>query len=422
MLSWYLTHRRAPVTSSPIQPEHWGTAPLQAAWELARSGDGPGLLEVRLPEYLVRAAMDHPLPTEHGLRRAERLLVERWGRRHVLGAVEAVAKRLRTDATCTLQETDEYLREALGDALSGQLGRAESSESVRSKVAEAAIGRWSGRTPSLYVPMGLAGMQSTIRGWLRGKYHLLVGGTGGHKTTLIRTHATLAGRHFPTLAIILEDEPEDVEGRSACAEIADLTTGQLQGDRWPRAPGVEEALVAWPGAAPPKLRYVRANGYTFEQLVRTIRAEAARGLAAVFIDHIHCLRPDKRGFEFWVSVGDGLRDLAKELNLAIVCAAQFDKPSRVESGRSGRLLTMHDVRYGGALTDPARGIYILNTITVPKEQPEDATAYALWNEARSGRRIIKVTCEKNTNGPGYGKSWWLAVAPEHDRVVRELDA
>lgn len=421
VLAWYVVHRRNSIRSASIQQEHFDEPRLGHAWARYQQDESLGLHDLGLGGSLADDVIDHPCPrSESAARKSESRMIEEWGKRAVLDAAAKTIERYASDPAVKLSEITEYLREEIAVADSGQLRRSEEASVVRGRVVDNTIDRWDGKRQSRYVPMGVPAMQQYIGGWMRGKLHFWIAPTSGHKTTFARTHASHAGRHgFDVVYYTLEDEPEDIEARSLVDEDESMTTRHIHGDMTPDETAVER-LTAAKGNAPKALRYGRCGRVTFPQLCSMVRAEAPRGLSAVVIDHVHMLRPQRRAdFDFWCNVGDGLAGLAKELDIAIIGTAQMDKQSSVDY-ESGRSPTMSNVRYGGALTNPARSVYVTHWVRAPKKEPDSDVEFQIQSAERDNKRVLKVVCEKNTNGPRG--SWLLICDPAHDRIEREIRA
>jgi len=420
-VAWYLAHRKAPVRSSSLQPEHYDTPALSRLWAAAQDDEATRITGSGLGEDLERALVGHPCPRmESEVRRSEARLVEEWGKRILLDAADKVIDRWQREPGVKFVEIIEYLREEIAVAEAGQLRRSTSALDVRSAVVRETIERWSGKRRSKFVPMGVHAIQVAIHGWMRGKLHIWAAPTSGHKTTFARLHATFAGSHgFPVVYFPLEDEPEDIEARSIVDGDPSLTTREIHGSRWPDDDGADSRLIESTKSAPKDLRYARCGRLTFSRMCSMIRSEAPRGLAAVFLDHIHMLKPERRAdFDFWTNVGDGLAALAKELDIAVIATAQMDKQSSVQY-EGGSVPTMSSVRFGGALTNPARSFYMTHWVRPPKNrQPESHVELEIFNAEREGKRVLKVVCEKNTNGPRG--DWLLKCDPAHDRIEGEI--
>lgn len=423
---WYLRDRRAPVSSSQCQGEHFALPELRTAWDAAQ-----GLSQHTLSAGMMERLLAHDAPpTEHGLRLSEANLIESWARRQLVDAAAKLIERVDHDPTVPLSECIDHMREAMGIAEAGQLHPSEPASDVRERFVRGRILQWKQGNRPGSVPIGIPEIQRDIGGFLRGKLSLWIAPTSGHKTTIARIHASHAGEHFPVCYWPLEDSADDIEARSIAAYSHTLTTRHVHADRFPAEEQQMADMIESVDHAPKTLRYGRSGRLTLQRLCSQIRHEATRGLAAAYIDHLHRLKAKngRRDFDFWGEVGDELADLARELDIAIVAMAQVDKLSQGEASRGEKLPTMSSVRYGGALTDPARSIFMIHRMdTRIKCEPQadqfhdrDAYTKALhtWQAKERGMRVIRIVCEKNTNGP-LG-DWLFELDPAHDRIVRAI--
>lgn len=230
-------------------------------------------------------------------------------------------------------------------------------------------------------------------GWHRKEMIVIAGRPSHGKSTILRSTALQVARKVgPVLYFSLEDSPEQVAARLVCyqAEIPmDCIDESLGG---PEAKWVADALDAFERV--PLMFDLSPEVDVVEVRARAHEIHQSSGpLAAVFFDYLQ-LAPPPPGEKFHrrdLEVGHtsrNLKMLSRELNIAVVVAAQLNRAAESRTSRRPRVA---DIRESGSIEQDADKIYLIHrhdmTYDMDAHVPEEV------------KGVIEVELGKNRNGP-----------------------
>ena len=163
-------------------------------------------------------------------------------------------------------------------------------------------------------------------------------------------------------------------------------SGEVRGEDFGRLMDARDTLRDWP------LFLMDTPGLTvadIEAEARNLRCEVA------FVDHLRLIRGPYRGFEFRGetervgAISSALKEMAKRLNIPVVCLAQL---SRAVEGRDEKRPNLSDLRQSGQIEEDAdavcfvyRDSYYLQT--TPRHLRDDKWA-TLWEEHKNKADLI----------------------------------
>jgi replicative DNA helicase len=231
---------------------------------------------------------------------------------------------------------------------------------------------------------GLRSIDNMTGGFQRGDFHVLAGRPGMGKSALAITTARLqAEAGHNVLFFSLEMNRHDITRRAVADAIwnerdpikyRNMKLGKVSPEQQQR---VTEAALAF---AKLPIKIDPQDGLTLSRIAARARKEQQKlerlgqTLDAVYVDHMHIVAPSNRyqgrPVQEVTEISNGLKALAKELNVPVVALAQLNRG--VES-RDNRRPAMSDLRESGAIEQDAdvilmmfRESYYLNT---PAETP-----------------------------------------------------
>jgi hypothetical protein len=422
VLAYYLVARRAPVASSPLEPDHFDSIEFREAWRLARGNPVWSWGDLGFSPAAAGAIDDASKRCPRNprdLRQAESRVLSAWGLRTVWEAAESVLARRESHRPLTLADLTEPLREAISTAEAGTLEVSEPAKATRARMVSETARRWDDPHARAVIPHGIQCLRESQHGWYRPGTHYLAANTGEHKTTWMRTDAAYAARNgFRGLFWPCEGRPDDMEIRDV-AQHTTLTTTDLYRDKHPGDMAVQQ-LVSAADKAPGGLRYVTRPSPTLEHVVSVLRRECAtRRLDVAYIDHVHRLRGGDSP-DYWDRVGNTLDELSIELDIAIVCSAQFNQKAMGEVNM-GRTPNAADIQHGGRLARNSISTYVMNEVRVPRDHqdnPRDRDEQLVMKLRSQGRKLMRISCEKNRKGKKG--TWFVEMEPAHDRFGREV--
>jgi replicative DNA helicase len=217
---------------------------------------------------------------------------------------------------------------------------------------------------------GLRSIDHMTGGFKRGEFIVIAGRPGMGKSGLAITVARLqAEAAYNTLLFTLEMTSHDVadraiadaawtevdpipyqnmgRGRVSREQQQRLTNGALAFDRLP--------LIIEPQAGL-TLSQIGARARKHKQNLERV----GKTLDAVFLDHMHIVRPSNRyqgrSVQEVTEISNGLKALAKEVNVPVIALAQLNRG--VES-RDNKRPTMSDLRESGSIEQDADLIFMM---------------------------------------------------------------
>ena len=257
-----------------------------------------------------------------------------------VGATTDEAKQIYTSARMRLEQFENSIPRrdltTLGEALQTAMDEAEAVQKGQ-KVA---------------IPTGFTDLDSLIGGLQPGNMTLWAARTGvGKSASVLNVAAHVSVRKQRRVLIVsVEMSTTEMAQRIACAEagvrVSDMRQGRMTDDDWTRLARAQAKIADAP------VDMIADSDMTLSSVTSAIRAYARQhpDLEVVAVDYIQSIRHDNPSSEHRHNVEDiskTLTGLARELNLALLAAAQLNRNS---AGTAPRL---HDLKESGQLEQDA---------------------------------------------------------------------
>jgi replicative DNA helicase len=258
---------------------------------------------------------------------------------------------------------------------------------------------------------GLPGLDDLLHGLRPGKLVVITGESGGGKSTVQQAFALAlkaagAAVGFFSLEMPADELAERELAYAARVDSALLAAGDLTPDERGR---VDKAFATLLGQVP--IRLIPGGGVTLRDVGAQLRRwQTDGGLDAAFLDYLQLVRlPGRDKVGELDELANGLKDLAMELNLSLVTAAQLSKAAVGKDSRE-----WDDYLRGSQAIKQAADIII--TVAPQEDRPKDSTQP--WR--------VRLSVTKHRGGPigDVDAYWWLAynrigeAAPRYMEVVR----
>lgn len=253
-----------------------------------------------------------------------------------------------------------------------------------------------GRSSSSGIPTGWVDLDNLLTGLKPGQLVIVAARPGMGKSAVIGQLAChTAHASHPTLLVSAEMALEELQDRfissAARIDLQAIRSGKLAERDWQRLSHAMSLFAEMP------LYVQEAPGAT----VLAIKAEArrvasrARGLGLVVVDYLQLLKPvgkyNNRETEV-ASVARGLKEMALELRVPVVAAAQLN---RSLENRSEKIPVLADLRESGELEQAA------DVVIFPYRED-------YYNKDSPKRGTCKMIVAKQRNGPtGDAELTWL---------------
>ena len=264
-----------------------------------------------------------------------------WQRRNIVKAMRTAAGKLVDVNYNTADVMNEYESEA-GSTLSipdmqiRQIG----------EYREAKLDQWTRAQKIGYVgvPCHIAEITAALGGWRHGCLSIFGGYRGTGKSTFLRSDAKFNAKAGRPVALFSLEDPGDIAAASMACDEADVDSLDL--DTGLAIPIVmEKADAAWKriGALP---LYLVAERSTIQNIIAaSTMLKMRHKIEAVYIDHIQyivpLLLPHKSRNDTIATYSSELCNMAKRLNVAVICASQLNRSSEHEN-RKPRLSDLRD--------------------------------------------------------------------------------
>ena len=233
---------------------------------------------------------------------------------------------------------------------------------------------------------GLPGYDETHGGWLPGELVILAARPKIGKTALAMQIAMYqATGNRPTLFISLEMEDRELVTRILCGSAKvnsrKVRTRRLDGTHIRALEAVAADMKGLP------LKIEDPPQATLQKIRALAKAKkAANGLDLLVVDHLSLVRPSdprRPRHEQVAEVSGGLKSLAKELGVVVLCLSQLNRECEGEVPR------LHNLRESGAVEQDADVVLFLHRNRLPldeKGNPQDTTTTKLITAAhRNGQ-------------------------------------
>jgi replicative DNA helicase len=379
-------------------------------WVISRLRDDAAVAELTVPAsalvagYIARAA---PLI---GVEGCARQVKHDWLRDGLKAAVE----QGDTEAAEACAAEMERLSAAHLERGDGVQAIGGVAETVLSNIGN--IYQSEGRTRD-FAFAGSADLARTIVGWRRKRLYVIAGRPGMGKSTLALSWLLrVAAKGHGVMLFSLEEGREEVTEKALCdlaydhrarVEYADLTVSGVV------KAGFEEKFEAI-ARLQPMLHAMPFGisddgGLTLAQIrsaaMRFARELSLRGkrLDVVCVDHLNLVKASDRYSGNKVAeteeVSSGLKQLAKELDCAVVATCQL---SRAVEGRDDKRPALSDLRWAGSIEQDADCVMLLYREAYYLERRKhDDIEEEQEREARLARvkNILEVNIAKNRGGP-----------------------
>jgi replicative DNA helicase len=183
------------------------------------------------------------------------------------------------------------------------------------------------------IDTGLNELNELTGGFQRGDLHLIGADTGIGKTTLL-THHLLTALKRPGGGRWLLVSPEMTEWQLglrflaplARVDLSRLDRGQLKDQEWARVSNATSKLAAWNAGG--RLTFdLSATSTPGRILAAARKLKRQGGLEGIAVDYLQLLSPDKPSKareEDLNRIGWGLRQVAKELDVAVIALSQVN--------------------------------------------------------------------------------------------------
>lgn len=326
--------------------------------------------EMTLKEYAARLAASAAIPNEVvDLARAVRDMAQR---RELVTIAAILKERIEDDAPIIGAATDAI---TAIDTIVASRSDAHSKPIRLGDAARASVERMQTavNAPAGYLPglaSGLQTIDNMTGGFKRGEFIVLAGRPGMGKSALAITVARLqatAGNNV--LLFTLEMTSEDVADRAIADAVwteastipyQKMARGAVSRDQQQRLTDAARAFETLPLIVEPQggiaLSQVAARARKHQQKLERLGLT----LDAIWLDHMHILRPSDRyrgrPVQEMTEISNGLKALAKELNVPIIALAQLN---RGVEGRENKRPAMSDLRESGSIEQDADLIMML---------------------------------------------------------------
>ncbi len=399
VIAAYLVNRSMDFRMANVDTRHFDHPRHRKWWATAMSlGDSymPAKLDAD-PELLRKyAALEYTTDDVH---RCEKEILDAWRLRAAKAVFSALAKT-------EYGSIEEMLRDSRAKLDEIEAGGFPCSSQHKSVVVSL-LRDWSEGIASkdgVILPMPIEALDRKTGGWRRGKLYLVAAVTSGHKTTFARSAAwRVACAGHRVVFWTMEDSAEDVAARTLASEIEGIDTRTFTTYRDVQLPGGKEAMLSKltrhmknPGSV--NMYYVDEPNPTIERVLQRISTEAAHGAVMVVLDFLQLIAHTRREFtdaQHWFDVTTKLAAAAKRLNVTILATVQPTQEATKEYYKTGKPITLGDLRGGSAIAQAAYGVMLLNRPIengIPSSKVIEIDI-AKWKNGATG--IVTVNIERH---------------------------
>lgn len=258
------------------------------------------------------------------------------------------------------------------------------------------------------LPSGFGALDAMTGGWSAGDLVIIAGRPSQGKTALacnMATHAALSGRKVAIVSL-------EMTARALCRRILFSHAGVperrarqagLTGDDWA---ALSVSFTALRKAA---IYVDEARGGTVDKIAaRCARLKRERGLDMVVVDYLQLVSPSRRSDNRANDVGEvarGLKDIAMQLDVPVLAAAQVNRASTDRTNQRPRL---SDLKESGAIEEAADVVAFIHRPEQYKQQAGEVVP-------REMRGVAEIIISKQRNGPtGIIQLAWRAECVRFD--------
>lgn len=268
-----------------------------------------------------------------------------------------------------------------------------------------------------FASTGSQELNRVIGGWRRGRFYVLAGRPGMGKTTtglswLLRTAAKGDGVMFFSLEMTKEELTEialcDIAwSRRNRIEYRDISTSAVTGvgfeAKFDALEAASRKLSSLPFVISDKagqtLAEIRSQAQQYAQRLAT----DGKRLSVICIDHLNLIRASDRYSGSKTAeteeVSAGLKQLAKELQCAVLCLCQLN---RAVEGREEKRPNLSDLRWSGAIEQDADVVMFVyrEAYYLERSKHDDmADENERLSRLEQVRNKLEVVFGKNRGGP-----------------------
>lgn len=405
LIAHYLVLKQAHPKSSDVKPQHFTWPPFAQWWGAALGRKTwTDASELGIPVAAQAALSDlYIIPSQ--VQEVEAKVIASASAFHTLQRLEDACTDLRERGAEALEAACEAVQQAVAYAHAGMPSPAVTQREAARSVLHQYGEELKNPQRTIVMPEPL---QKICGGWVRKKVHVVVGRSSEHKTTVLRASAECAARAgYLCAGLALEDDVDDMAGRTIAAQCVYLTTRKMQtGERPHTDPDLMQRELGKAAAHiqeewTERLWWVDDGAPRLATVMRSLRWLGARGIDWAFIDYGQLIQPDSdRAFAdntHWTKVSTHLQAIAKELNIALVVALQVDKQSTRESFAESRPPYTIDALGGACWRQNCFGSICISA-----------------SNDNNGRKINFLVDKWKTGATGGGVFY---VDPAHDRLI-----
>lgn len=407
-----------------------------AAWlheqgKLEQIGGLPAIAEVLEASPAISAAHEYARSV------AERAAIRRTG--SVAVRVAAEARSSVADPRAWLQDVEARVSEATDTSRIAERDPAATARQVAKEVHDGLLERFAkvkaGEDGAPGLSTGFCGLDYRIGRLLPGTMTVLGAGTGVGKTGLALSIArnvarSGAGVVYATLEIPREELLERAVADCARIPCDDLFAGRID--------DADQSIITMALAELAKLPLVIDDATahsiaTLRGLVRRAASKLGLRVQLLVVDYLQRVRAattqrNASDVDRITAASMGLLDLAKDLNVAVLAPAQFNRDYKNRSDKEPQVSDLHG---SSQIEKDARAILLLQRVSGADEDPQVVRAFA--RKARGGghlgvtdlvlRKRTATWVEAERDDPSLGRAggWSPRGARPQPRDFREPD-
>lgn len=382
--AYYMFLPTAPLSESPVCARHFAcVGGLDRLWERGLAMEAEGrkaeLTTIIYDEVTPGDFELVDLITNHATRLgAASSQIRRFETMVIEAATLRMVRASLLDTVTEIQDQSMGLHEALASIASIAKLAEEQQPELELKSLSTAIKELAAKTVEAAqegkitgLPMFLPSLQERLGGWRPGRFHVIMGITSGHKSTVLRASLEhMAELGHRTLLISYEDPADDFAGRSLVSQPGStFTTTQIMnadfGDASQRVQRLGEFIQQVDLQSPRRQNmWIWDKPLLVDELISLIyRAVAQYKLKAVGIDFLQLIRsgnPRMDDVGHLDRLSNRLQAAAKELDIALIVAAQPTQSATHNATKNNTAIGISDVKGAAAISQASFGMLALH--------------------------------------------------------------